>query len=146
MLPDRSELAADIDEIRALGSINCDHAMYLSSEGFPEICIIIFGDSESLISCGIFETYINLKLNMLKLLNDLGHTPFDNTIESGILLKLLNIIEDTEDITETFSIIKPDIRKGVVWTPTTGLKRLVNYMDSRDMINQFAFAMSDSKE
>ena len=151
VLPDRDVMERGLDELHARGSVNCDNAITLSSKNFPEICALIFGTYDTIVNFkptghSIFETYINLKLNMLKLLNDFGHTPIDNGIQSDILLKLLNMFDGPEDVQEIFVRINPNIRKGVVWTPIKGLERLINYLDNRDMVSRLASAMSDSKE
>ena len=157
VLPDRDVVERVIDELDTYGAINYNNAIDLSTSVFPELCTLIFSvydvianyrpyDGSILHGHSIFETYINLKLNMLKLLNDNGCTPIDNTIQSDILFKLLDMFDSAEDVREKFILIKPNIKKGVIWTPVKGLERLIIYMNNRDMVSLLASAMSDSKE
>ncbi len=157
VLPDRDVVERGMHELDKYGSINYNNAIDLSTSVFPELCTLIFSvydaianyrpyDGSILHGPSIFETYINLKLNMLKLLNDNGHTPIDNTIQSNILFKLLSMFDDLGNAQEKFILIKPNIKKGVIWTPVKGLERLIIYMNNRDMVSLLASAMSDSKE
>lgn len=75
VLPDRDIMERELDEIHARGSVNCDKAMELSHKVFPDICAMIFSKYDTISNFkpqghSIFETYLDLKLNMLKMLSD----------------------------------------------------------------------------